>query len=138
MARKDLLTRLADAGEDAITRLAGSPGTDRMVGVANTMRARVDELQRRVRGLDDLERRVAELERRLDEAEASPRAAKKTPARRASARKPKSGEKAASKTKEKPAETDTAATRTTRSGSAAEPVGPATQGASQAGNPDDD
>jgi hypothetical protein len=89
MARKDLLTRLADAGEDAINRLGRSPGTDRMVGVANTMRARVDELQKRVRGLDELERRVAELERRLEEVESAGAAAKKAPAKRAPARKPK-------------------------------------------------
>jgi len=67
MAGKDLLTRLADAGEDALARLVESPGTDRVVGYANAMRDRVDELQKKVRGIDALERRVAELERRLDE-----------------------------------------------------------------------
>ncbi len=66
MARKDLLTRLADAGEEAITRLGGASGADRFVGVANSMRERIDELQKKVRGLDELERRVAALERRLD------------------------------------------------------------------------
>ena len=67
MARKDLLTRLADAGEDAIARLAETPGADRIVGAMTTMRERVDELQKRVRGLDELERRVAALEARLAE-----------------------------------------------------------------------
>jgi hypothetical protein len=66
MARKDLLTRLADAGEEAISRLGGAPGADRFLGVANSMRERIDELQKKVRGLDELERRVAALERRLD------------------------------------------------------------------------
>ena len=68
MAGKDLLTRLADAGEDAIARLVETPGADRVVGYANAMRDRVDELQKKVRGIDELERRVAELERRLEEA----------------------------------------------------------------------
>lgn len=140
MARKDLLTRLADAGEDAISRLAGTPSTDRMVGVANTMRARVDELQKRVRGLDELERRVAELERRLDEVESAGTAKKPAAARRTSARKPAAGKRGTAtkaKSEAEAGDTDSAATRTTRSGSGAEPTGPATQGASQAGNPSD-
>ena len=67
MARKDLLTRLADAGEDAIGRLGEAPGMDRMLGFANSTRDRLDELTRRVRGIEELERRVAELEKRLEE-----------------------------------------------------------------------
>lgn len=66
-ARKsDLLTRLVDAGEDAIQRLSEVPGGDRLVGTVNAMRDRVDELQRRVRGLEDLDRRLAALERKVD------------------------------------------------------------------------
>ncbi|MBD0330752.1 MAG: hypothetical protein ICV64_11700, partial [Thermoleophilia bacterium] len=64
---KDLLTRLADRGEEAIQRLSDAPGADRLLGVAQSLRDRMDELQRRMRGLDELERRVAELERRVDE-----------------------------------------------------------------------
>lgn len=73
MARSDLLTRLADVGEDALGKLAQGPTGDRVVGATRALRDRVDELQRRVRGLDELERRVAELERRLAEVEARPR-----------------------------------------------------------------
>jgi hypothetical protein len=64
---KDLLTRLADRGEEAIQRLSDAPGADRLLGVAQSLRDRMDEVQRRVRGLDELERRVAELERRVAE-----------------------------------------------------------------------
>lgn len=64
--RKDILTRLADAGEEAIARLADTPGADRMLGAMTSMRDRMDEMQKRIRGIEDLERRVAELERRLD------------------------------------------------------------------------
>ena len=63
--QRDLLTRLADAGEDAIHRLSDLPGGNRFVDAANTMRARVDELQKKVRGIDDLERRVAVLEEQV-------------------------------------------------------------------------
>ncbi len=63
MARKDLLTRLADRGEEAIGRLADAPGADRLLGVAHSMRDRMDELQKRVSGIEGLERRIEELER---------------------------------------------------------------------------
>lgn len=67
MARqKDLLSRLADAGEEAFQRLSEAPGADRFVGALNTMRDRVDEMQRRLLGLDALEKRVAGLEKRVD------------------------------------------------------------------------
>ena len=63
---KDLLTRLADAGEEAIHKLADAPGADRVFGAVNSMRDRVDELQRRVRGLEDLEKRLAAVERKVE------------------------------------------------------------------------
>ena len=69
MARKDLLTRLADAGEEAIGKLGDAPGMERMLGFANSTRDRLDELTRRVRGLEELERRVVRLEERLGEQE---------------------------------------------------------------------
>jgi len=62
----DIFTKLADAGEEAIAKLTEAPGADRMLGTVTSMRDRVDEIQRRLRGLDELERRVAELERRVD------------------------------------------------------------------------
>src|SRR5215470_2458985 len=67
MARKnDLLGRLADLSEDAIQRLSDAPGADRIVGALNATRDRVDDLQRRVRGLEDLEKRLAAVERKVD------------------------------------------------------------------------
>jgi polyhydroxyalkanoate synthesis regulator phasin len=64
--RNDLLGRLADISEDAIQRLSDAPGADRVLGALNATRDRVDELQRRVRGLEDLEKRLAALERKVD------------------------------------------------------------------------
>ena len=92
-ARKDLLSRLADAGEDAISRLGDAPGMDRMVGFANSTRDRLDELTKRVRGIDALEQRVTRMEKRLDEmsgTKSSTRArstAKKTTARKTTTRR---------------------------------------------------
>jgi outer membrane murein-binding lipoprotein Lpp len=81
MARKDLLSRLADAGEEAIGRLADAPGADRLAGVATSLRDRVDELQKKVRGIETLEVRIAELERRVEALERRPAAARKPAAR---------------------------------------------------------
>jgi len=69
--QKDFLTRLADAGEDAIARLGDFPGGQRFVEASHALRERLDELQQRVRSLDPLERRVTELERRLEALEES-------------------------------------------------------------------
>ena len=46
MADKNILTRLADAGEDAIARLSDAPGADRMLGAVNSMRDRTDDALR--------------------------------------------------------------------------------------------
>jgi hypothetical protein len=66
MARSDLLGRLADLSEDAIQRLSDAPGADRVLGAMNAMRDRMDELQKRVRGLEQLEQRLTALERKVD------------------------------------------------------------------------
>src|SRR5947199_3811755 len=63
---KDLLTMLADRGEEAIQRLADAPGAERLLGAAQAMRDRLDEMQKRVRGIEALEKRVAELEKRVE------------------------------------------------------------------------
>jgi uncharacterized protein Yka (UPF0111/DUF47 family) len=68
--QKDLLSRMADAGEEALQRLAGTPGADRVLGTAlgvlHNMRDQVDSLSKRVRGLEEMEKRVAKLERKVD------------------------------------------------------------------------
>jgi hypothetical protein len=80
---KDLVTRLADAGEDALQRLTDLPGGQRALGAFNDLRARVDELGKKVRGIDALEARITKLERELASMK------KKAPARRrATPRKP--------------------------------------------------
>jgi len=63
---QDLLGRLADLSEEAIQRLAETPGADRVVGTLNGLRERVDDLQKRVRGLENLEKRLDALEQKVD------------------------------------------------------------------------
>jgi len=94
---KDLLTRLADAGEEALHRLADAPGAERFFGAMSSMRDRVDELQKRVRGLEGIERRVADLEKRLERVEGGAKASS-TPAKRSSPRTRKTTSTSASST----------------------------------------
>lgn len=65
VGEKDFVTRLADAGEDALHRLTELPVGQRAVTAVNELRARVDELTKKVRGIDALEARVAKLEKEL-------------------------------------------------------------------------
>jgi uncharacterized protein involved in exopolysaccharide biosynthesis len=64
--RTDLMTKLAGLSEEAIHRLQDAPGGDRLVATINTMRDRLDDLQRRVRGIDELEQRLSALEQKVD------------------------------------------------------------------------
>ena len=87
--RTDLLGRLADLGEEAIQRLQDTPGGDRAVAAVTTLRDRLDELQKRVRGLEELERRLAAVERKVDKLSktGSTRAGSKTTSTKSSAKR---------------------------------------------------
>ena len=66
-ARKnDLLGRLADLSEEAVQRLGDAPGADRLASAITAVRERVDELQKRMRGMEGLEQRLAALEHKVD------------------------------------------------------------------------
>lgn len=82
LGERDFMTRLADAGEEALQRLAELPGGQRALTAVNDLRARVDDLAKKVRGIDALEERVAKLEKELAALK------KATPARRSTTRKP--------------------------------------------------
>ena len=63
---KDILARVQDLGEEALHKLAEAPGGARLLEMANQSRTRLDEIQKRLRGLDVLEERVDELEKKLE------------------------------------------------------------------------
>lgn len=75
--QKNFVERLADVSEGAIQRLGSAPGGDKVVSTLGGMRERMDELQRRVRGLEDVQKRVETLERRVDKLEGKPEPPKK-------------------------------------------------------------
>jgi hypothetical protein len=67
--RQSIVDRLADLGEEAIQRIGNAPGGDRVLAAMAGTRDRIDDLQKRVRGLEALDKRVASIERRLDKLE---------------------------------------------------------------------
>jgi uncharacterized protein YceH (UPF0502 family) len=82
-ADKDFVTRLADKGEEALHRLAELPGGQKAMGAVNDLRNRVDELAKKVRGIDALEARIAKLEKEVVALKKA-----RAPARRSAPRKP--------------------------------------------------
>lgn len=64
--KQDLLGRLADLSEEAVQRLAEAPGADRALQALKGLADRVDDLQRRTRGFEELEKRLTTLEKRVD------------------------------------------------------------------------
>jgi hypothetical protein len=64
--RQDLLGRLADMSEDAIQRLSEAPGADRALQALKGLGDKVDELQRRTRGFEEIEKRLTALEKKVD------------------------------------------------------------------------
>lgn len=64
-SQKDILARVQDLGEEALQKLSEVPGGSRLVDMANQTKSRLDDMQKRVRGLEGLEQRVAKLEQQV-------------------------------------------------------------------------
>ena len=79
---KDVMARLANRGEDVISKLAELPGGAKALKALNDLRDRVDDLGKKVRGIEALEERIAVLEKQVA-------ALKPKPAARAPRPKPK-------------------------------------------------
>ena len=59
------ISRLASRGESTLSRFADLPGGQKALKAFNDLRERVDELGKKVRGIDALEARVAKLEKEV-------------------------------------------------------------------------
>ena len=82
---KDVMARLANRGEDVLNKLAELPGGAKALKAFNELRERVDDLGKKVRGIEALEERVAQLEKQVatlmpKPATRAPRAKPKPPA----------------------------------------------------------
>ena len=99
-SQKDIFAQVRDLGSEAFNRLSEIPGGSKLVEMANDTKARLDEMQKKLRGLDELEKRVAKLEQQL----AALNASKATTARKPStARKPTTSGSTASTPRKPPA-----------------------------------
>jgi hypothetical protein len=67
--QKNIVERLAGAGEEVLERIASIAAADRVVGTLGTLKERVDELQKSMRTIDRLERRLSAIEWRLTKLE---------------------------------------------------------------------
>jgi tetrahydromethanopterin S-methyltransferase subunit G len=67
--QKNIVERLANAGEEALQRFGNTPGADRVMGTLGSLRERVDDLQKSVREIQRLEKRLTAIERRLNKLE---------------------------------------------------------------------
>jgi hypothetical protein len=74
---KDLLARLSDLSEGAIQRISEAPGAEKAYQALKGLGDRVDDLQRRTRGFEELEKRLTALEKKVDGLAAKPKPARK-------------------------------------------------------------
>jgi BMFP domain-containing protein YqiC len=79
---KTPLDRLANLGEEVLGKAAQNPNLSRVVQTAVQLRDRVDDLTKRVRGLEAMEKRIATLEERVAKLEKPPK--KTTPTKKTS------------------------------------------------------
>ena len=62
---KSPLDRLASLGEEVLGKAAHNPAATRVLQGAMQMKDRVDDLTKRVRGLEGMEKRLTQLEKRI-------------------------------------------------------------------------
>ena len=101
-SKPDLFSKLSERGEDVVGRISDMPAAQRIFDAGMQLKARVDEMQKKMRGLDELEKRVKALEKKVDELSRSAggsarrTTAKRTTAKRAATAQPKKKPPAAS------------------------------------------
>jgi hypothetical protein len=76
MTKKNPIDRLTSLGEEVLGKASQNPTAARFIQTATQVKDHVDDLSKRVRGLEGMEKRLAQLERRLAKIEY---AAKKKP-----------------------------------------------------------
>jgi hypothetical protein len=79
--QNDILARFTELGHEALNRLNDVPGGSKVVDMMNDTKSRLDEMQKKLRGLDALEKRVTALEKQMGATVKKP-AAKKPAARK--------------------------------------------------------
>jgi uncharacterized protein YoxC len=91
--KQDLLSRLADQGEQMLGRITELPGAKQLTDRVAALTKGLDDVQKRLRSLDPLERRVTQIEKRLDKLEGKGTTRKAPSRSRSSAAKSSSAKK---------------------------------------------
>jgi len=75
---KSTIDRLTSLGEEVLGKASQNPTAHRVLQGAIQMRDRVDDLSKRVRGLEAMEKKIAQLEKRIAKLEGAKRATSKS------------------------------------------------------------
>jgi hypothetical protein len=75
---KSTIDRLTSLGEEVLGKASQNPTAHRMLQGAIQMKDRVDDLSKRVRGLEAMEKKIAQLEKRIAKLEGAKRATSKS------------------------------------------------------------
>jgi len=84
----EIVSKLADRGEEALQKIASTPAAQKLLDALTGLRDRIDELQRRVSGVEALAKRIADLEKQVKALSKAQKPAAKPAARKAPAKKP--------------------------------------------------
>lgn len=95
--KPDLLSRLADRGEQVVGRITDLPGAKQLVDRVAGLAKGLDDVQKQLRGLDKLEKRMTQIEKRLDKLEGKGTTRKTTSRSRSSAAKSSSAKRPATR-----------------------------------------
>ncbi|MGD0167554.1 MAG: hypothetical protein ABSC51_09760 [Gaiellaceae bacterium] len=85
----EIVSKLADRGEEALQKIAGTQAAQKLLDALTGLRTRIDELQRRVSGVEALEKRVADLEKRVKALSKEQKPVRKPPAKPAGSKSPR-------------------------------------------------
>jgi hypothetical protein len=75
---KSTIDRLTALGEEVLGKASQNPTAHRVLQGAIQMKDRVDDLSKRVRGLEAMEKKIAQLEKRIAKLEGAKRATSKS------------------------------------------------------------
>ena len=75
---KSTIDRLTSLGEEVLGKASQNPTAHRVLQGALQMKDRVDDLSKRVRGLEAMEKKIAQLEKRIAKLEGAKRATSKS------------------------------------------------------------
>ena len=93
---KDLLSRLADRGEQVVGRITDLPGAKNLLDRTTQLAKSLDDVQKRLRSLGPIEKRLTSVEKRLDKLEGKTTTGKRPATRRTTSSRGSTAKRSAS------------------------------------------